>query len=119
MAAAMIPLTPDQVTELKNNASMAADTLKTLESNTTLANTCAEVNEVTGTCMRFNGLMRLEELANNDTALAAFKARRNLTDDQVTRLKDFVCLPLLDTGRRIITDEVYYRPRRNPTMLTP
>lgn len=90
MAAKMIPLTDEQVTELKGNATIAADQLKTLQANETLASTCATVNSVTQACMRYQGLMQMEDIAQNQTKLDNLQTRRKLTDEQVAQLKEFV-----------------------------
>lgn len=89
MVAKMIPLTDEEVKELKGNATIAADQLKTLQANETLASTCATVNSVTQACMRYQGLMQMEDIAQNQTKLDNLQMRRNLTNEQVAQLKQF------------------------------
>lgn len=90
MAENLVPLTPDQVTQLKANGTMAAAQLKDIESNQTLADTCSKVNEVTGACKKYKQLTKLEEIAQNDTEIMMIQQKKNLTDTQVTMLKAFV-----------------------------
>lgn len=90
MAAMMVPLSSDQVAQLQANATMANSKLMEIESNQTLSNTCAEVNQVTVPCMEYAGLTKLEDLAQNDTKIASLQQKKNLTDAQVTSLKSFV-----------------------------
>jgi len=117
----MIPLTPEQVTTLKANATMASEQLKEIEMNQTLTDTCTMVNEVQGSCKKLARLNKLENLAQNDTQLAAFQAKKNLTDAQMTQLKDFVSSPKLFAHVSISlvlmneADREYRLPRRVTT----
>lgn len=87
MAAEKMNATAEQIIQFEANATIARDELKHVKANKTVVETCAKVDRVHGECNELDKLNKLEKLVHNDTMLAEYQAKKNLTDTQITQLK--------------------------------
>ena len=81
-------LTMEQITKIKDKATNATTQLKTAQGNTTLTSMCDEAAPVEKACGQMKAVMKLTELATNQTKLDKITAKKNLTQEQVTKIKD-------------------------------
>ncbi|KAL1600637.1 hypothetical protein SLS60_007024 [Paraconiothyrium brasiliense] len=84
-------LNETEIQVIKDKAANATTTLKTLQANTTLVDECnviAANNQVKSECKAMKKLAKTAALANNQTAMDAFVAKKKLNDTQVTKFKD-------------------------------
>lgn len=86
-------LNATEVQVIKDKAANATTTLKTMSANTTLVTECnviAADKKVQSECKAMKELTKTAALANNQTALDAWVAKKKLNDTQVTKFKDMV-----------------------------
>jgi hypothetical protein len=84
-------MTAAKVDALKAKATAAAPKLQALSSNTTLTAECATLDankKMEKECKHMKKLQGFANLANNDTAMNAFAARKKLNGTQVDHLKE-------------------------------
>ena len=82
-----------EVQAIKDKAANATTTLKTLQANTTLVDECNVINAnkaVKAQCFAMKQISKMAALANNQTAMDAFVAKKKLNDTQVTQFKEKV-----------------------------
>ncbi|KAF2686200.1 hypothetical protein K458DRAFT_298990 [Lentithecium fluviatile CBS 122367] len=84
-------LNDTEVAEIKSKAADATTQLQTMQSNTTLVTECAVVDahqKDVSQCKRMKKLTKLAAMANNQTAMDAFVAKKELNSTQVTKLQE-------------------------------
>ncbi|KAF2477089.1 uncharacterized protein BDR25DRAFT_309393 [Lindgomyces ingoldianus] len=84
-------LNQTEVEALKAKAANATTELQTMQANTTLVTECAVIDahqKVVGECKAMKKLANLANLANNQTAMDAFMAKKKLNDTQMAKLEE-------------------------------
>jgi hypothetical protein len=86
-------LNDTEVQAIKDKAANATTTLKTLQANATLVDECNVINAnkaVKAQCFAMKRIEKMAALANNQTAMDAFAAKKKLNDTEITQFKEQV-----------------------------
>lgn len=84
-------LNDTEVAEIKTKAQDASTQLQSMQANTTLVSECLVVDahkKVVGQCKKMAKLTKLAAMKDNQTAIDAFAAKKNITGEKLTKLQD-------------------------------